>query len=556
MGSRGGGNEVQIVVTAKGDQAVSETTKVRRKLEREGEEGGKGFSRRFSTGLSAGFGPVRGAIRGLGASMLPAFAAIGGAAGLVAGGKAMTDLSRRIANLDTKAKTVFEGQLPRIRRWADENKRAFGLSRRETVGLAADLSDLLKPMGFTAKQAADMSVKTLDLAGALSKWSGGEKSAAEVSDILTKAYLGERDALDSLGISITQDEVNARLAKEGKDKLTGASRQRAEAEATEAMIIEKSTDAQKAWAKGGREAAAAQGSLSTTIAETKEKIATALTPTIKTLTAWLNEKLPAAIAWVQSKLRELHTWWVNNKDAVQALGRILLSTLVPAEDAAGKKADDLKSKTKGLTDALNKILLVVAYGTLAYLRLGQAAIITGKGIINFAIAVLYVVNAVNRLSGGTGHAADSMIADLRRMRDKGEDQLTGLKTQIRDLQRTIDKLHGKQIEITTLFTYIGKPAAGTSPPGTSRRMAGGGILTEPVLGVGTRTGTQYTLGEQGPEAVVPLRGHVRGGGGGVGSAPVVLEIRSGGSRLDDLLVEILRNAVRVRGGNVQVVLGT
>lgn len=35
----------------------------------------------------------------------------------------------------------------------------------------------------------------------------------------------------------------------------------------------------------------------------------------------------------------------------------------------------------------------------------------------------------------------------------------------------------------------------------------------------------------------------------------VLEIRSGGSALDDLLVEILSNAVRVRGGNVQLVLG-
>jgi Prophage tail length tape measure protein len=37
--------------------------------------------------------------------------------------------------------------------------------------------------------------------------------------------------------------------------------------------------------------------------------------------------------------------------------------------------------------------------------------------------------------------------------------------------------------------------------------------------------------------------------------PVILEIRSGGSRMDDLLVELLRNAVRVRGGNVQLALG-
>ncbi|MGW2261453.1 hypothetical protein ACWCXE_27165 [Streptomyces sp. NPDC001780] len=36
----------------------------------------------------------------------------------------------------------------------------------------------------------------------------------------------------------------------------------------------------------------------------------------------------------------------------------------------------------------------------------------------------------------------------------------------------------------------------------------------------------------------------------------VLEIRSGGTKLDDLLVELLRRAVRTRGGTVQTVLGT
>lgn len=37
--------------------------------------------------------------------------------------------------------------------------------------------------------------------------------------------------------------------------------------------------------------------------------------------------------------------------------------------------------------------------------------------------------------------------------------------------------------------------------------------------------------------------------------PVVLELRSSGSKTDDLLLELLRKAIRARGGNVQVVLG-
>jgi hypothetical protein len=39
------------------------------------------------------------------------------------------------------------------------------------------------------------------------------------------------------------------------------------------------------------------------------------------------------------------------------------------------------------------------------------------------------------------------------------------------------------------------------------------------------------------------------------STAAVIEIRSGGSALDDALVELLSRAVRRRGGNVQLVLG-
>jgi hypothetical protein len=42
-----------------------------------------------------------------------------------------------------------------------------------------------------------------------------------------------------------------------------------------------------------------------------------------------------------------------------------------------------------------------------------------------------------------------------------------------------------------------------------------------------------------------------------GGAPahVVLEIHSGGTQLDEALVHIIRKAVRIKGGNVQSVLG-
>jgi hypothetical protein len=44
---------------------------------------------------------------------------------------------------------------------------------------------------------------------------------------------------------------------------------------------------------------------------------------------------------------------------------------------------------------------------------------------------------------------------------------------------------------------------------------------------------------------------------GAGGGTVTLEIQSGGSKMDDLLLEMLRKAVRVKGGgNVQLALGS
>jgi len=77
-------------------------------------------------------------------------------------------------------------------------------------------------------------------------------------------------------------------------------------------------------------------------------------------------------------------------------------------------------------------------------------------------------------------------------------------------------------------------------------LAQGGIVPA------TPGGRLVGVGEGGEaEAVMPLSKLA----GLLGNQRTVLEIRSGGSRLDDLLVEVMRTAVSARGGNVQIVLG-
>jgi hypothetical protein len=215
------------------------------------------------------------------------------AGGLFAGAKVlqfagdMQGLGVELETMGKKAATVFEGSTGQVTAWASQNASAMGLTDDKLRSLAASFGDLLKPMGFTSAEAADMSTKVVGLSGALSAWSGGTRSAADVSAILAKAMLGERDGLKELGISISDADVKQRLMEKGQKDLTGAALQQATALATQELIFEKSADAQKAWADGSMDAVKKQNALKEKLAELREDIATKLAPVFASLVSFM-----------------------------------------------------------------------------------------------------------------------------------------------------------------------------------------------------------------------------------------------------------------------------
>jgi len=239
-----------------------------------------------------------------------AFLGMGGAAAAFA--PAILATGAELEALGKKSATVFGDSLGQVQDWADTNAKAMGLTSKQATGLAAGLGDLLKPMGFTAKQAAEMSTQTLALAGALSAWSGGQKSAAEVSEVLTAAYLGETDSLKSLGIAISAADIEAKLAEKGQKDLTGAALEQAKALAIQELILAKSTDAQAAWANGSMDSVKAQNESKASIEQLKESLITALYPALQELVPhvaaaaqWLGEHMPGAIERVKGFINDV-----------------------------------------------------------------------------------------------------------------------------------------------------------------------------------------------------------------------------------------------------------
>lgn len=231
-------------------------------------------------------------------------------AGAALAAPAILRIGGDLDGIRVKSEAVFEGSLPMVRKWAEENARFMGMTTDRAVGAAAALGDLLKPMGFTSEEAATMSTEMLNLSGALSAWSNGQKTAAEVSDILAKAMLGEREQLKTLGISITEAEVKARLLANGQEHLTGTALQQARALATQQLIMEKSTDAQNAWNNGQQDGAKAAMAQQASIENIKESLVKILFPVleaalpkIEAFADWISEEVPprleVLVAWIK-----------------------------------------------------------------------------------------------------------------------------------------------------------------------------------------------------------------------------------------------------------------
>ena len=217
-------------------------------------------------------------------------AVAGAAVGVGLATKKIFDMAANLELVENKINIVFGDQVGMVNEWADNVSKRMGLSSTQVAGLAANFADLLIPMQFTREQAAEMSTDIVGLSGALAEWSGGTRSAAEVADILGKAMLGEREAIKSLGISITEADVKNKILSMSTQELSGLTTAQAKAIATRDLILEKSVDAQNAYKENTDGLSVAQANLTSAIETVKEEFVKELTPILMDLAKYLQEE--------------------------------------------------------------------------------------------------------------------------------------------------------------------------------------------------------------------------------------------------------------------------
>jgi len=300
-----------------------------------------------------------------------------GAREIINYGTELFKLGTEMEVLTKKAETVFGNALPQVDAAAQKNAASIGLTVSQYTDAAAAIGDLLIPMGFQRQEAASISTELVDLSGALSEWTGGQIKAEEVTKILGKAVLGEREQLKSLGISIQEADVKARLAEKGLSKLTGASLQQAKAAATLELITEKSTDAQSAFAKNTDTLVRKQAELKARFQDVQENMAQALVP-------------------VFHRLFEI-------AGPVVATTSEMVIAMLKGEEATGKLSGGMKIAATVLGNAGKGIGFVwdMLRGTTRFIlnQFGGAIEFMGGGMVTANNAIVGVVNKIAEITG-------------------------------------------------------------------------------------------------------------------------------------------------------------
>lgn len=245
---------------------------------------------------------------------------------LIQANKYMFDMGANLESIDNKARIVFGESLPEITSAAKENALAMGLTNDQYIAAAANMTDLLVPMGYSRDMASDISIELTNLSGALATWSNGKYNAAEVSEILSKALLGEREQLKSLGISITENDVKNRLAAKGAEKYTGKMLEQAKAAATLELITEKSVDAQTSFIENNDMLANKSAKLQVQIQNIAGSMAKRLIPVWHNLADVASNALEVFNDWLSIKLSE------QLEDEQMALNQLVIS-ITQAKDS-------------------------------------------------------------------------------------------------------------------------------------------------------------------------------------------------------------------------------
>ena len=140
---------------------------------------------------------------------------------------------------ESKFKEVFKGIEEQANATAKSLSDDFDLANTSAQEMLATTGDILVGFGFTSTAALEMARDVNALAVDVASFKNVQGGAAQASNAITKALLGEREMLKSLGIAILEEDVKLKIATLASEGHTFATNRQAKSIATFQLIMDR-----------------------------------------------------------------------------------------------------------------------------------------------------------------------------------------------------------------------------------------------------------------------------------------------------------------------------
>lgn len=373
-----------------------------RDLAAAGKSGGQKFG--DSAGREAG-GRFKSQFGAATRNLLAPAAGVLAGAGLVAGFKDIIGRASQAEQAVGGVQAVFKDYASTV--VADSQKAAEGLGLSSTAyqELITLSGALLKNKGI--RDFAEQGKSLIQIGADLAAQYGG--STREAVEALNSALRGESDPIERYAVSLNQTAINAVLAANGQDALTGAALEQAKTMARLQVITEQTADAQGANAREADTFAGASARASAQFEEMRTELGQKLLPVMSKFVGFLNNDALPALSGAGGVIQDAANGFGSLPAPIKAATSALLAfKAAQSFGAGGLAASGLAASSSGL-DTL-RLRAMDASDAYRELRAGQVEIIGNSA--KFTPAVGRMSASLSVLQAGARGAGSGLRRSL------------------------------------------------------------------------------------------------------------------------------------------------
>jgi hypothetical protein len=227
----------------------------------------------------------------------------------------------------SKTAVVFRGPGAKsVQDWSKTTATALGMSQRQALEATGTFGNMLVPMGFGRKRAAEMSKTMVGLSSDMASFNNA--SPEETLDAVRAGLAGETEPLRRFGIFLSDARLKQQAMSMGLYKGKGVLDANAKAQATYALILKDSKDAQGDFARTSDSLANQQRVLKAQYEQLTATLGKQLLPAL----SWMVKNLPTLAIIVGSLATAWGIWTVTS--AAATAGTLSLSGAFGALSAA------------------------------------------------------------------------------------------------------------------------------------------------------------------------------------------------------------------------------